>query len=95
MSRFDGHRMYNGCPDSTMKKRWDYLDSLERKMKKICPVAFITYFPAEAKWDVGVSEPWGRWTRHYESVIPELMSSKEVALKAAIKLLTESKMIDE
>lgn len=46
---FDGHRVYNGCPDSTMQRRLDYEDDLLKKIQKLSPGAKSCYFPMEGK----------------------------------------------
>ncbi len=98
-NRFDGHRVYNGCPDATLQAEWDHLDALEAEMKSICPHARITWFPGVEPpcqgYDVCVVEPWGKWTRCYDSVFEYdpvsrgLMYPKEAALTTAIQQLKE------
>lgn len=48
MSCFDGHRVYNGCPDDTMQKRLDNTQRLKKELEKLN--ASICYFPVEAAY---------------------------------------------
>jgi len=67
MSKYDGHRIYNGCPDSTLQARWDnearLLRNIQKKEATILDnikinyaEARCAYFPMEAKYQVHV---WG------------------------------------
>ncbi len=50
MSRFDGYRVYNGCPDSTMQRRLDaeqqVCQELIDQIQKYLLNVSVTYFPA-------------------------------------------------
>ena len=58
MSRFDGFRVYNGCPDATMQRRLDAEDALWKQVLEKEPEACCTYFPVEEKSCIHV---WGRF----------------------------------
>ena len=49
MNRFDGYRVYNGCPDSTMQRRLDSEDKQEKelieRLKTYYKNVSCTYFP--------------------------------------------------
>ncbi len=49
-ARFDGYRVYNGCPDSTMQHRLDLEAKMVKvlidKIEKYVPNVSVTYFPA-------------------------------------------------
>lgn len=51
MSRFDGYRVYNGCPDSTMQRRLDLEDKQEKELIERLKIHYknvsYTYFPNE------------------------------------------------
>lgn len=56
-NKYDGYRIYNGCPDSTMQRRLDYEASQLKELKKLVPEAHVTYFPVEEKFQAHV---WGK-----------------------------------
>lgn len=58
MSRFDGSRIYNGCPDSTLQKRIDYLVEQRGRLKLLG--AYVTYFPVE--------ETWSAWSDNHKQI---------------------------
>lgn len=47
---FDGHRIYDGCPDSTMRRRWDEeskeIKRLISRLEEYTSKVSVTYFPA-------------------------------------------------
>ena len=57
MSRFDGHRVYNGCPDSTLQRRWDEEKRLLSELQQLEPEARVTYHPDGEKFQAHV---WGK-----------------------------------
>lgn len=42
----DGHRIYDGCPDSTMRKRMDKEQKLLEYSQEKIPGLHIVYYPA-------------------------------------------------
>lgn len=50
-------RLYNGCPDSELKAKWDSIEKAKKQLQKQIPEAHCTYFPKEEKWQVHV---WGK-----------------------------------
>ena len=47
MSKYAGYRIYNGCPDSTLKKQWDKEKTLLARLREKEPDAHCTYHPYE------------------------------------------------
>lgn len=71
---FDGHRVYNGCPDSTMQKRLDSEAARYEELKRLIPEAHVTYFPVEEQY---VAHIWGK---HITGFCPSFISAIEQAL---------------
>ena len=62
---FDGHRVYNGCPDSKLQEKLDYEQSLMGDIRRDEPEAHLTYhFP-----DGWVVHVWGRELSGYHSSV--------------------------
>lgn len=49
---FDGHRVYDGCPDDTLQAKINAEEALLLKVKELHPGAHVTYFPIEGQWMV-------------------------------------------
>lgn len=56
---WDGHRVYDGCPDSTMQRRLDHEAARLALLREREPEAHLTYHPdhREQFW---VAHVWGR-----------------------------------
>jgi hypothetical protein len=69
---FDGARVYNGCPDSTMQRRLDEIKQLMSRLHKIRPEAHVTFFPSGDEYGWIVHE-WGMpLSRHHETKLDAL-----------------------
>ncbi len=59
---FDGHRVYNGCPDSTLQKRLDEIEKSERRMKELDPELSCVYFPSPGYYQIWKGyKPFDGW----------------------------------
>jgi len=67
MSRFDGSRVYNGCPDDTLQTKLNEYIPFKKKALKICPTLFSTFFPMEGMYSVSSREPVGKFGA-YETI---------------------------
>lgn len=54
MHPFDGHRVYNGCPDSTLQAKWDAQDAALVDVQKLEPDARCCWFPVECMYSITV-----------------------------------------
>jgi hypothetical protein len=72
---FDGHRVYDGCPDDTLQARINEEKALLEKLQNIIPTAIITYFPMEEKWQ---AHSWG-------SPLSEMHGTKRAAIDEALR----------
>jgi len=82
-SVFDGHRIYNGCADSTLQTRWDYEESILKKIQILSPGSKCCYFPLEDKYIVHDKKYNDISKYHY---------SKITALEEAIAILEINKI---
>ncbi len=78
---FDGHRVYNGCPDSTMQRRLD-AEAAERKalldeLRKTYPNVCYTYFPVEQAFMASSGSP--KWEQ-----LSDFQPTSIAALKKAL-----------
>lgn len=74
---YDGYRVYNGCPDSTMQKRLDETARLERKLREQMPDARCVYFPSPGYYQVWTGNtPVCGWE--------EKFASRDAAIRAAL-----------
>jgi len=51
MNPFDGHRVYDGCPDDTLKAEWERRAAIKARARE-AGIA-LTWFPMEEKWGAG------------------------------------------
>lgn len=72
---WDGHRVYDGCPDSTMQRRLDHEQQLLNKLKEKHPEAHLTYFPYEERWMAHI------WGKPLTDMIPTRLTCLEAALE--------------
>jgi len=83
--QFDGYRVYNGCPDSTMQRRLDAEAKEEKgliaEIEKYVPEVSVTYFPAPPSGYLA-------FTKHNLIENPEIpYPSKFVALNRALEIV--------
>lgn len=77
-------RCYDGAPCSDLQREWDQTEALEKRMKKANPLAFVTYFPVEGKWEAATSEK-------YQSITGRAFYCKQMALIDAIEFLEKKR----
>jgi hypothetical protein len=75
MSIYSGHRVYDGCPDSELKRRVDSEAARLAELRRSEPEAHATYFPVEGCWMIHV---WGR-------PLSDMYHSRAEALDAALR----------
>lgn len=77
-------RCYDGAPCSDLQRELDRTVALEKRMKEADPLAFVTYFPVEEKWQTGTSEK-------YQPITGKSFYCKQMALIDAIEFLEKKK----
>ena len=45
-------KLYNGCPDSELRAKWDEEDKAGQELRRLNPETHCTYFPAEEEYSV-------------------------------------------
>lgn len=66
MSRFSGHRIYNGCPDSELKAKWDAEASALEEVRKLN--ARHCYFPMEGMHSIYMTSTYQQLAWHEDKM---------------------------
>lgn len=85
--RFDGHRIYDGCPDSTMQRRLDNEAAALKELTDKYPGVFLTYFPggADEGWRASrvINNDWST----YEPLTGSIKTGKMDCIIEAMSIL--------